>query len=191
MRGTTITVHKKNLFRYFNPRAPCGARHRPNDCGAWSSHFNPRAPCGARRFRAAKRSKIFPFQSTCPMRGTTRCVMHLPSYKRYFNPRAPCGARPDDLVATRRLSYFNPRAPCGARRIQLRQPSDGCQFQSTCPMRGTTDWIDVCLLVKLFQSTCPMRGTTSFRTTRTGTRYFNPRAPCGARQRSIWVSTYQ
>ena len=35
--------------KYFNPRAPCGARRRSGCSPTWRfSHFNPRAPCGAR-----------------------------------------------------------------------------------------------------------------------------------------------
>ena len=78
---------------------------------------------------------------------------------------------------------FNPRAPCGARRraqgIVLRRG----QFQSTCPLRGTTNLLhriyqtgSISIHVPLaghdrtrcprqsaeaFQSTCPLRGTTN------------------------------
>ena len=99
----------------FNPRAPCGVRHK-ND-GNWrgeqrfqSTHpvrgatwqerarstsrhnFNPRTPCGVRRW----------IRLLLP--GTTN-----------FNPRAPCGARPRRGNCPCCKQYFNPRAPCGAR----------------------------------------------------------------------------
>ena len=57
--------------RHFNPRAPCGARHKGNPRLAGGYDFNPRAPCGARR--AARQLWHF-------------CYLN-------FNPRAPCGAR--------------------------------------------------------------------------------------------------
>ena len=58
--------------RYFNPRAPCGARQAYTVTIAAESDFNPRAPCGARPLDVAF------LQSSPPN----------------FNPRAPCGARP-------------------------------------------------------------------------------------------------
>ena len=79
--------------------------------------FNPRAPCGARRrgeFYQGGRHAIF--QSTCPLRGTTRSSMATRPSWRYFNPRAPCGAR---------------------RRRRSSRPTRRT-FQSTFPLRGTT-----------------------------------------------------
>ena len=100
--------------RYFNPRAPCGARRFPDHAKTVKGisihaprvgrdrvhrrvrfqhcNFNPRAPCGARR-RLARRMP---------------CVQN-------FNPRAPCGARPVTHCYAFPVLYFNPRAPCGAR----------------------------------------------------------------------------
>ena len=57
--------------RYFNPRAPCGARLSSSASAPKMSNFNPRAPCGAR----LRENGATPEQ-------------------RHFNPRAPCGARP-------------------------------------------------------------------------------------------------
>ena len=37
-----------SAMRYFNPRAPCGARLRPVRSLSLTQNFNPRAPCGAR-----------------------------------------------------------------------------------------------------------------------------------------------
>ena len=54
------------------------------------------------------------FQSTCPMRGTTR-NSQLTHAQEDFNPRAPCGARHHFLNGLFAQLYFNPRAPCGAR----------------------------------------------------------------------------
>ena len=115
--GATCQMNSHlNVLRYFNPRAPCGARrfggflgcnqnqisiHAPrvgrDACAAklnlqrW--YFNPRAPCGARRFRFEQRLLNFD-----------------------FNPRAPCGARPAAwMVLIPHGQNFNPRAPCGAR----------------------------------------------------------------------------
>ena len=78
--------------RYFNPRAPCGARLDRLIAADGGGHFNPRAPCGAR-----------------PAMGSTVTL----SFN--FNPRAPCGARPSEKSPHKSDAHFNPRAPCGAR----------------------------------------------------------------------------
>ena len=121
----------------FNPRAPCGARHKIGSLIRNFMHFNPRAPCGARPRRPI---------STSGMRN--------------FNPRAPCGAR---LVLVRRCCvkcisihaplagrdcapppapacthHFNPRAPCGARQGEIARWYSRSEFQSTRPLRGAT-----------------------------------------------------
>ena len=141
---------------------------------------------------------------SCLLRGTTLPKWHWPC-SRDFNPHAPCGARHvlpfakggfcisihvplaghDMRLDGRRVrtTDFNPRAPCGARRVSDPTAAAVRIFQSTCPLRGTTyrkngidGWI-------LFQSTCPLRGTTvPLEPCGCLSAYFNPRAPCGARQ---------
>ena len=146
---------------YFNPRAPCGARpdrnlqklskkrisiHAPlaghdsvtGDGFGGTPYFNPRAPCGARH----------------GLRHTNAAVMN-------FNPRAPCGARRASSTQLRRTRHFNPRAPCGARRKRYPKLFEIFLFQSTRPLRGTTQR----MITRHISSS-----------------YFNPRAPCGARQ---------
>ena len=82
------------------------------------------------------------------------------------------------------------------------------QFQSTCPLRGTTTTVFDALTKDGFQSTCPLRGTTRSRPpcrrsrrisihvplaghdraisrSRMTRNNFNPRAPCGARRWEI------
>ena len=51
------------------------------------------------------------FQSTCPMRGTTQIVQIFMDYV-HFNPRAPCGARPHplNLVTGFNISIHVPHA---------------------------------------------------------------------------------
>ena len=56
------------------------------------------------------------FQSTCPLRGTTKLINQHKLRRKHFNPRAPCGAR---------------------RRRQRKMDYEQI-FQSTCPLRGTT-----------------------------------------------------
>ena len=55
-------------------------------------YFNPRAPYGARPPVPKFLVTLIKFQSTCPVRGTTR-RSDAAHAVRHFNPRAPYGAR--------------------------------------------------------------------------------------------------
>ena len=164
LRGTTKSMRPiSSALAYFNPRAPCGARppiRAINPDGLPISIHVPlaghdpflRISCRIRRR----------FQSTCPLRGTTKNQPADGVQISDFNPRAPCGARPgsadgidrsrgtisihvplaghDRLTTTSaaHLCNFNPRAPCGARPCSPFFASVDSLFQSTCPLRGTT-----------------------------------------------------
>ena len=69
-----VIIDSRSGKRYFNPRAPCGARPSPARWSWRSRHFNPRAPCGARLLLRPRGVGVEEFQSTRPMRGaTTQC----------------------------------------------------------------------------------------------------------------------
>ena len=75
-------------------------------------------------------------------------------------PRA--GHDLNDVAVVDDLDDFNSRAPCGARHGRHARVKGDCQFQLTCPVRGTTV---NCLYLPYrsrFQLTCPVRGTTRF-----------------------------
>ena len=78
-------------------------------------YFNPRAPCGARRVTLVPGIRHELFQSTRPVRGATGCDPEHVGGRHHFNPRAPCGARRAAAWPPSRRQNFNPRAPCGAR----------------------------------------------------------------------------
>ena len=170
--------------KYFNPRAPCGAR-RPRHSNLYRSatisihaprvgrdfnlvqvlrflcNFNPRAPCGARRYPSASvcpKTHNFNPRAPCGARRISRASSVLGVH---FNPRAPCGARRLFSFHVWHTLYFNPRAPCGARRLSKMETKTGRSFQSTRPVWGATR---------------------AGRAARRGSRDFNPRAPCGARR---------
>ena len=103
----------------------------------------------------------------------------------YFNPRAPCGARLCSLLRSIRCAHhFNPRAPCGARLyVDLPAPFLPKIFQPTRPLRGATASAaghdaadDISIHAPLAGRDC-----TALTPCRQA-RYFNPRAPCGARR---------
>ena len=146
MRGATGSAPETaGTSGYFNPRAPCGARHHlpgqgravviisihaphagrdepvHGTRGENTSNFNPRAPCGARRqscwgFLRA----LWDFNPRAPC-GARLIAWSILSPPVNFNPRAPCGARPQGPGCIRHFHDFNPRAPCGARRGGLRR----------------------------------------------------------------------
>ena len=84
---------REPTLAYFNPRAPCGARHLGKFAFCTGGHFNPRAPCGARRCSPLGRQWPCAFQSARPVRGATRRRRATRATPCNFNPRAPCGAR--------------------------------------------------------------------------------------------------
>ena len=149
------------------------------------SYFNPRAPCGAR-----------PPKTVMPSRMLAD-----------FNPRAPCGARPEPRCPWLGSAYFNPRAPCGARPRTCMGHTGGSLFQSTRPVRGATAKQhsavnDLAISIHAPRAGRDQQGrydsvfhAISIHAPRAGrdsaaiphgrrSINFNPRAPCGARQRS-------
>ena len=83
------------------------------------------------------------------------------------------------------MTHFNPRSPCGERLPKKRKDGRYQRFQSTRPGWGATasPHIDVLPLL-IFQSTLPVWGATkALLSGNNRQKYFNPRSPCGERQR--------
>ena len=113
-----------------------------------------------------------------------------------FNPRTPCGARRQRRRSNRRRADFNPRAPCGARRSTSRRSTRTSTFQSTRPVWGATQLTSAVLRPSAISIHAPRVGRDSWPATSTlAWRYFNPRAPCGARHprwgQKSWCSRFQ
>ena len=145
----------------FNPRAPRGARPSPPMPGRRDMSISIHVPreghdadCGS--IISARQQ----FQSTCPARGTTKCV-HGVHCTRPF--QSTCPARGTTTIQPRvtgAVSYFNPRAPRGARRVSIATANQYFRISIHVPREGH----DV------------------YRRQQQGQRgYFNPRAPRGAR----------
>ena len=105
----------------FNPRAPCGARHRLLLIGMGDGKdFNPRAPCGARR---------------------PAILHHLPG-RLYFNPRAPCGARHHPVREAAAEENISIHAPLVGRDLAVIPAAlRTVLFQSTRPLWGATEYV--------------------------------------------------
>ena len=79
------------------------------------------------------------FQSTCPVRGTTQRVQDLRTRVTHFNPRAPYGARLHRLIAVQDIEYISIHVPrTGHDAVWGKHGLPPFEFQSTCPVRGTT-----------------------------------------------------
>ena len=170
-------------------------------------YFNPRAPCGARRRNCNSMGQVHKISIHAPHAGRDCQAAHREPYCTNFNPRAPCGARLDVLFlhALTRCD-FNPRAPCGARRFRYVTVAFVWSFQSTRPMRGATFYILPTMRARDISIHAPHAGRDAGDKYITGSNcisihaplagcdvehiqhtvwfspYFNPRAPCGARQ---------
>ena len=126
-----------------------------------------------------------PFQSTRPVRGATRSGLCGDRPQWHFNPRAPCGARPTRAVRFCIPCYFNPRAPCGARLRRYPPREKKHKFQSTRPVRGATRAHLRAAGGVHISIHAPRAGRdAAANATNAIPPNFNPRAPCGARQRS-------
>ena len=170
-------------------------------------YFNPRAPCGARRRNCNSMGQVHKISIHAPHAGRDCQAAHREPYCTNFNPRAPCGARLDVLFlhALTRCD-FNPRTPCGARRFRYVTVAFVWSFQSTRPMRGATFYILPTMRARDISIHAPHAGRDAGDKYITGSNcisihaplagcdvehiqhtvwfspYFNPRAPCGARQ---------
>ena len=127
--GTLISIHApragsnrvclttKNELFYFNPRSPCGERHRG----------------GQPALRQER------FQSTLPVRGATFVLWSRERLYRISIHAPRAGSDHTRHSHFLRLSDFNPRSPCGERpKIRLTGATISL-FQSTLPVRGATD----------------------------------------------------
>ena len=210
IRGATQNrMIRRRYPKDFNPRAPYGARHfiTGGFTHERTENFNPRAPYGARRFhKQDQHGGTTRFQSTRPIRGATTFRRKTAIITSYFNPRAPYGARRRQRRGGAEQVNFNPRAPYGARRrtrragsrrglISIHAPHTGrdavererCGGQAIsihAPHTGR-DLFSARRKRRSsrFQSTRPIRGATACRlAVGFQRRYFNPRAPYGARR---------
>ena len=149
----------------FNPRAPCGARRRGRVQSAACRCFNPRAPCGARLDEMKAYQAAVEFQSTRPMRGATAKVIYA-IIMCHVSIHAPHAGRDHFFCAVLRLAVVSIHAPhAGRDQGGLAQPRTG-KVSIHAPHAGRDNML---------------RGGQARQ------HRFNPRAPCGARRRSLAI----
>ena len=116
-RGATRAIWIPHSWRkYFNPRAPCGARQRQHDALLRQPLISIHAPRAGRDWSS----------------GDKGCRHGISIHA----PRAGRDCASSRALATR--TNFNPRAPCGARLLVKTHKPKSERFQSTRPVRGAT-----------------------------------------------------
>ena len=186
LRGATDPPHRGGGPKPISIHAPLAGRDDPLDLDPIKqSEFQSTRP-----LRGATKASYFnqryeEFQSTRPLRGAT-VLPGLVSDYIIISIHAPLAGRdPPGTPGVWRCPDFNPRAPCGARRLSTIRSSGTARFQSTRPLRGATLGYTVSSAFSIISIHAPLAGRDR-NPSGPGrcSRYFNPRAPCGARLRS-------
>ncbi len=167
---------------HFNPRAPCGARHRAYSPPRSTAHFNPRAPCGARRSPSSGYLWDAAFQSTRPLRGAT---VPLPPQVQVLliSIHAPLAGRDPGTAHRSPMQTISIHAPLAGRDgIAIAGTLPEKTFQSTRPLRGATTPLPSPPSSLSISIHAPLAGRDlSIHGVPAQPIDFNPRAPCGAR----------
>ena len=123
--------------RYFNPRAPCGARLEQVGGSVLVLVISIHAPRAGRDLHSPYDGFQDGISIHAPRAGRDSTSTPSGTSASYFNPRAPCGARRRRSWPCTRCWNFNPRAPCGARRHPpfLRQPDHYFNPRAPCGAR--------------------------------------------------------
>ena len=171
-------------------------------------HFNPRPPCGGRLRQLRKISVQRLFQSTAPVWGPTFRGGNFLWFLWHFNPRPPCGGRRCGLKNIRRediISIHGPRvgadqaftaALTPLNLISIHGPRVGADppvvgggyYYVSISIHGPRVGADSRPTPTVspwegFQSTAPVWGPTKSGRPPGIPADFNPRPPCGGRQR--------
>ena len=162
LRGTTVRAADRSTIGNISTHAPLAGHDESGKIIVFALlNFNPRAPCGARPLTTLIQQDISIFQPTRPLRGTT--VMNSTSFNiSHISTHAPLAGHDHESF------YQNPWSET---------------FQPTRPLRGTTDsrshgrhYASISTHAPLAGHDCESGKPLSNR------KYFNPRAPCGARR---------
>ena len=205
--GLSVTLN-------FNPRSPCGERHRIHLATGSTAAFQSTLPVwgatGAGRCRGQGRK----ISIHAPRVGSDRINVAISILLCHFNPRSPCGERPPQFPCRRRSDLFQSTLPVwGATYAPFFRSSIALSFQSTLPVWGAT--IRRCdeLFIVIISIHAPRVGSDLFlrraleaycisiHAPRVGSDKslrrrqgncgdFNPRSPCGERPMSKSSRTF-
>ena len=169
--------------------------------------FQPTRPLRGATEQSSSSAEPSQFQPTRPLRGATESFCQNP-WSEKFQPTRPLRGATSDTGAIGSKTTISTHAPLAGRDSR---PGGSLlasiQFQPTRPLRGATTWPHRNYHRQMgFQPTRPLRGATLLQGRRQSNQnisthaplagrdrpvlrgrksnsYFNPRAPCGARQR--------
>ena len=206
MWGTTAVPsksHRRNT--YFNPRPPCGGRHRAEsvivNCYNISIHvprvgddrpasffwrqqynFNPRPPCGGRRSPGFCRLYHLVISIHVPRVGDDAVRKGSFGLCIRFQSTSPVWGTTRRQGREPACNHFNPRPPCGGRLTPGSYPVIHGKFQSTSPVWGTTRYKGSFRKYGChFNPRPPCGGRPDRVHLYSPIKHFNPRPPCGGR----------
>ena len=139
-RGATRAIWIPHSWRkYFNPRAPCGARQRQHDALLRQPLISIHAPRAGRDWSSGDKGCRHGISIHAPRAGRD-ILIEVDGKTVVISIHAPHAGRDRKSYPCRMggSTYFNPRAPCGARRQIHQDHRLTMEFQSTRPMRGAT-----------------------------------------------------
>ena len=94
VRGATTASEKRVGVSRISTHAPRAGSDYSSLIGrSFHSDFNPRSPCGERHRKRRCSAAGLIFQPTLPVRGATQYQIRLARCIFNFNPRSPCGER--------------------------------------------------------------------------------------------------
>ena len=149
------------LPAYISTHAPLAGRDRPQGSSIGRPiDFNPRAPCGARQCGTNGVHQDLHISTHAPLAGRDlplHFLLHLPR----ISTHAPLAGRDNEHVELESSADISTHAPLAGRDVAEAYPELKANISTHAPLAGRDTKIFCSHLILL---------------------YFNPRAPCGARQ---------
>ena len=125
-------------------------------------HFNPRSPCGERHRRGRYACQAHHISIHAPRVGSDGIINSRGSCRSNLNPRSPCGERLDSMLLTNISNIFQSTLPVWGATQHGNLYRNSQRFQSTLPVWGATSSSVITFSISLlFQSTLPVWGATS------------------------------
>ena len=160
--GSDGGVQCHQHFRtHFNPRSPCGERHLAFIGGTKNPQFQSTLPVWGATTSYVVFIRVCRFQSTLPVWGATHILVGFALVLGISIHAPRVGSDRYSLLPVRGFQNFNPRSPCGERPFTLRCSRVSQSFQSTLPVWGATQLVDMDKIMSGFQSTLPVWGATT------------------------------
>ena len=176
--------HLHHLPRDFNPRSPCGERHRRISLGKGTRKFQSTLPVWGATHQQSQKTQGRNISIHAPRVGSDLSDISANSGTGKFQSTLPVwGATKGAGFEMLQSADFNPRSPCGERHGERRRNIVARKFQSTLPVWGATLCFSMRTIVGGISIHAPRVGSDA---SSSGFMllppYFNPRSPCGERR---------